>query len=243
MGGGGSHFQEYDIIVAFKFDSFLQDIFTRPGNSLPLQLLSYCIVLFPSIDVISAYPLRNHVIVNNVYILIMGQDTSREPKHRFDWLLRIFLRFINALLPILAAFGVANLIYVLKFAGLVSFMCFVFPVFLQLRSIDVCERRFSPLHMSLSDSKLQEKPDSIEDKDIDEKDDLEISPFIEKKDLLLATNEVDKVSTDLYMTPYSNSLLSHPTFVWVVAGSGMALLLLAFLSLFLHPRKLTCDMQ
>ena len=56
---------------------------------------------------------------------------------------------------------------------------------------------------------------------------------------LLSVQDLVKEST-LYMTPYSNRILSHPIAV-VVIGTSMALLtLLAVISLFIHPQKLTC---
>ncbi len=51
-----------------------QALYTRPENSLALRILSYYIVLFPTLDVISVYPLSNHVICNNLY-------TSEKPKY------------------------------------------------------------------------------------------------------------------------------------------------------------------
>lgn len=126
------------------FFVFWQAVFTHSGRHLPITLLSYCIVLFPSADVITGYPLLNHVISNNLYSLITGQDSSKKPKYRFDWLLKVLLRLVTALLPILAAFGVANLIYIFRYAGLFGFMNLFFPILLQLRSSYVCEMTFSP---------------------------------------------------------------------------------------------------
>lgn len=131
------------MLITFLTCFSLQVIFSQPGNPLPLKLLSYYIVLFPSIDAISSYPLMNHVISNNLYSLITGQDSSKEPKYRFDKLLKVSLRSTATLLPILAAFGVANLIYIFKYAGLVGFLNLFFPTLLQLRSIYVCKNKFS----------------------------------------------------------------------------------------------------
>ena len=56
---------------------------------------------------------------------------------------------------------------------------------------------------------------------------------------LLSVQDQVKEST-LYMTPYSNRILSHPVAA-VVIGIMMALLtLLTVISLFVHPQKLTC---
>ena len=222
---------------------FFQAVFTHSGHSAAIQALSYYIIIFPSLDVVSAYPLVNHVMVNNLYILITGQDTSKKPKYRFDWFLRLFLRFSMALLPIMAAFGVANLIYILKYAGLLGFIAFFFPVLLQLRSIHVCKKKFATSFISISGklSTIREK-----ESDIDEEpnDDAETkSPMVEKEKVsLLETRDLsNREKRDLYTTPYSNVLISHPIAVWVVGALGAILFVLAFSSLFVHPNKLSCE--
>ena len=48
---------------------------TRSGNHLGLRILAYYLIFFPSLDVMSAYPLVVHVLVNNIYIIITGKDT------------------------------------------------------------------------------------------------------------------------------------------------------------------------
>ena len=47
----------------------------RSGNHLGLRILAYYLIFFPSLDVMSAYPLVVHVLVNNIYIIITGRDT------------------------------------------------------------------------------------------------------------------------------------------------------------------------
>lgn len=175
----------------------------------------------------------NHVIVNNLYILIVGQDTSKKPKHRLDWLLRAGLRFVIALLPILAAFGVANLVYVIKYAGLIGFICFFFPSLLQLTSIRLCKKKFSTVHVSVSGSHSRENSDEYKKG--------EISPQLEKEQHSLL-NATLKDTSSLYMTPYSNRITSHPIGVCVVGLVSFFLFLAALSSLFVHPRKLTCEM-
>lgn len=218
----------------------LQAVFTGHGHSFGLQFFSYYIIIFPSFDVISAYPLIVHTVVNNFYILITGHDTSRKPKYRFDFLLRVFLRFIIALLPILAAFGVANLIFILKYTGLVGFICFAFPFSLQLRSIQVCKKEFSKVHISLSGSHSPEKEIFNEE----QRKKGTITPQLEEHQFsLLAKDIKGEDNGALYMTPYSNVVISRPISVWAVGIVGALLFVLAFASLFLHPKKLTCDFE
>ncbi len=167
---------------------------------------------------VSAYPLGVHVTVNNIYVIITGQDTSEKPKHpfaKYDLLLRLALRFFSALLPVLIASGVANLIYVLNYAGLFGFaICFGFPTALQLRSIYVCKKRFAHT--------------------------LNKSPVPPIKGLLHSVQETTPLipaargrdTQSLYMTPYSNRLFSHPLAAGLIGAIGFVLFCLTFASLF-----------
>lgn len=192
----------------------------------------------------SAYPLNIHCAVNNLYMIVTGRDTSKKPKWKYDWLLRFFLRLIAAVLPLIAAFGVANLIYVLKYAGLFGFgICFFFPTILQLRSIYVCTKKFAGVHVSLSgshDTKSQDgRSPSPEPKGA-------IGDHVinQEKSPLLSIQELEgKDKRLLYMTPYSNAVLSHPIFVGVVGIVGVVLFVLSAVSLFVEPHKITCAMR
>ena len=186
----------------------------------------------------SAYPLNIHCAVNNLYMIVTGRDTSKKPKWKFDWLLRFFLRLIAAILPLLASLGVANLIYVLKYAGLFGFgICFLFPTILQLRSIYVCMQKFAGVHVSLSGSHSkshERRSPSPELKGA-------IGAIGQEKSPLLSIQELEgKDKRHLYLTPYSNVVLSHPIFVSVVGIVGVVLFILAAVSLFVQPHKIIC---
>ena len=189
----------------------------------------------------SAYPLNIHCAVNNLYIIITGRDSSRKPKWKYDWLLRFLLRLVAAILPLLASFGVANLIYVLKYAGLIGFcICFFFPTILQLRSIYVCMQRFAGVQISLS---------GFQDKSHDKRSSSPdvtgaIGDIGQEKSPLLSIQELEgKDKRHLYMTPYSNVVLSHPVFVGIVGIVGVVLFLLSTASLFIEPHKITCAIR
>ena len=189
----------------------------------------------------SAYPLNVHCAVNNLYMIFTGRDTSKKPKWKLDWLFRFSLRLVSAVLPLLASFGVANLIYVLKYAGLFGFgICFFFPTILQLRSIYVCMKKFAGVHVSLSGSHSKsqdQESSSTEMKGAITGVDQEQSP-------LLSIQELEgKDKRHLYMTPYSNVVLSHPIFVSIIGVVGVALFLLAVISLFIEPHKVTCAIR
>lgn len=234
----------------------IQGRFSRPGNSPQLRALSYYLILFPSLDVISAYPLTIHCMVNNIYTVITGNDTSKKPKWRYDWILRFSLRFVAALLPLLAAFGIANLIYVLKYAGLVGFgVCFLYPTVLQLRSTFVCIKRFSITNVQLSltnnndtaskskgESKTADSSELINDKDAkpESKGEEDSTKKISQERAPLLEEE-PRNKRDLYMTPYSNKVLSHPVFVGIVAAIEVCLFILSLVGLFVQPHKLRCE--
>ena len=145
-------------------------MFSEPGHQFFYKLLSYYIVLFPAIDVISSYPLMSCIISNSLYSLITGHDSSKTSKYKFDWLLKVVLRFIAAVVPIGAAFGVANLILVFKYAGLFGFLNLFSPVLLQLRSIYICKKKFSALESVASDgySETDPSPESNQGFDVEE---------------------------------------------------------------------------
>ena len=201
---------------------FLQVEFSRSGHSPQLRALSYFLILFPSLDVSSAYPLVVHTIMNNIYSVFMGQDTTKKPKYKFDWLIRVILKFFIATLPIVAALFVSNLVYVLKYAGLFGFgMCFFFPTLLQLQSQRVCRKLFGS-----TPGTIKVKPeDSTTSSD---------SNSSERVPLLSVQEGPDDL---LYMTPFSSRILSHPVSVMILGGVGLLLFILAIVGLAVHPSE------
>lgn len=208
-------------------------------------------MFFPSMDIISAYPLTVHAIMNNIYIMITGNDTSKKPKWRHDWLLRFFLRFVGALLPIIAAYGVANLIYVLTYAGLVGFgVSFLFPTVLQLRSIFVCMKKFQNtgtedihlhlLHNSRGTDAESELSNSIYTNRVQNHYDSDTN-HVSKEKLPLLREEGKGDKSRLYMTPYSNAVLSHPIFVGIMGVIFICLFIVTCISIFMQPHQLTCN--
>ena len=206
-------------------------------------------------DIISAYPLTVHAVMNNIYIIVTGNDTSKEPKWQYDWLLRFFLRLVGALLPIIAAYGVANLIYVLTYAGLVGFgVSFLFPTVLQLRSTFVCIKRFrktrvegiqlNPLPTGGTDAEESELSDSIYTNGVQNHYYSDVNHAVSKeKSPLLLRGKTRDISDErrLYMTPYSNVVLSHPMFVGIMGVVFICLFIVTCISIFLKPLQITCN--
>lgn len=169
----------------------------------------------------SAYPLTVICIANNAYMAITGKDTSEKRRSKYDWILRLTLRLVIAVLPLFMAFGAANLVFILQYAGLLGFaICFLFPVILQLRSIHVCNKLFGQLGNQNSSAS-----DVVET--------TEQTPLVN-------TIQKNKLWTRYYMTPYSNVLISHPIFVGVIGFFGFCFFVLSFVSLFIGPEPLSC---
>ena len=186
-------------------------------HPLPLRAFSYYLIFFPSLDVISAYPLTNICIVNNVYTVITGRDTSEPAKWKYDWILHLSMKFIVALIPILLAFASANLVYILSYTGILAFgLLLLFPGVLQLRSTYVCSKKFGQCVAP------QAKEDS--------------QPLINK----VAKSSKLSCSSWSYMTPYSNSVISHPLFVCLIGCFGACFFVFALVSLFITTDKFTC---
>ena len=167
-------------------------------------------------------------MVNNIYTVAMGHDTSKSPRKRRYWLLLLMLRFLVAFIPILLAFGVSNLVTVFQYSGLFAFLViFFFPTLLQLQSIRVCKRKFRDVHVhiqmvqnvSSTDSEKQYGKDG--DKDTANNTEVVLHS-------LLFTQAHDESS--LYMTPYSSRIFSHPIGVVVIGAMGLLLFFLSIAS-------------
>ena len=169
-------------------------------------------------------------MVNNIYTVAMGHDTSKSPRKRRYRLLLLMLRFLVAFIPILLAFGVSNLVTVFQYSGLFAFLViFFFPTLLQLQSIRVCKRKFRDVHVhvqmvqnvssTISDSEKQYGKDG--DKDTANNTEVVLHS-------LLFTQARDESS--LYMTPYSSRIFSHPIGVVVIGAIGLLLFFLSIAS-------------
>ncbi|XP_062509260.1 transmembrane protein 104 homolog [Corticium candelabrum] len=108
---------------------------TSPEHGAAVRALSYFIVLFPAIDIWSAYPLTVIIMANmveNMYNNDPMQTPSRATRvvHRFFW----------ATMPIVASVFITNLVILDKYDGLIAyFIVFWFPALLQYKSRKVCE--------------------------------------------------------------------------------------------------------
>ena len=170
--------------------------------------MSYYIILFPSLDVSSAFPLINVTVANNIYIMITGVDTSQAHKRRYGRLIKIVLRVICAVIPIFAALFITNLVFIVSYAGLLGLtMCYFFPIALQLKSQLRCYIVFSKCNWQGGVSLSPDNTNTSED--------------VNQPLLLRQARREDAASPSwwwnpAYSTPYA-TVFSHPISVMIFA--------------------------
>ncbi|KAI6647237.1 hypothetical protein LOD99_12234 [Oopsacas minuta] len=136
------------IVVSFAFMSLVNenatlnwDYFTHAANNIGVKIISYFIILFPSLDIISAYPLVVTTLANNVYLVLMRRDTSESILSWKDRIGKLIFRLFFAFIPLLGALFISNLVTVLNFAGLFAFMMlFLLPISCQFQSKRLCKK-------------------------------------------------------------------------------------------------------
>lgn len=177
---------------------------TKSDHSVAIRVLSYFIILVPSI--ISAYPLVVYFTSNNIYLVLMGKDTSQKTSTR-EWVVLVLIKAIFGVLPLIVALFVSNLIFILKYAGLVAFLTSaLFPGVLQLTSQRKCAKVFGGKREGVADS--QPTPSTGLEMDTIKRE--EGAPLMEgeKAD---GEKEASRRRKDaVYTTPYSLPVLSHP---------------------------------
>ena len=187
------------------------------SNSVSLKVISYWIIFFPSLDVVSSYPLSVLTMFNNLYTVLRGRDSSQAPKTWTSSILFILLRGVTALVPILVAMGVSNLVIILKYAGLLAFTtAFFLPAVLQIRSQWVCKSTFFRFGWEITGDPVMIPQEG-----------LTIQSHLIPKNKKALTS-----SRQLYMTPYS-TLFSHWPAVIVIASVCVVLFVVTTVGLFL----------
>lgn len=103
---------------------------TRPRYTAALRGLSYFVVLFPSFDVLSSYPITVTVMAN------MVENMYKDDPHQMpDRVTRVVHRFFWAVVPMIGSVFLTNLVDLGKYSGLIAFFAvFWFPALLQYRS-------------------------------------------------------------------------------------------------------------
>lgn len=193
-----------------------------------IKIISYIIVLFPSLDVCTVFPLVILVIVNNIYTVVFGRDSSEDSSWT-SFFIRLVMKFMIASMAILVAVGISNLIVILEYSGLVSFLTsLIMPCLLQLRSQWVCWKMFG---------KKSEKQPSHELDEMSRKTAAgsgDSDPLLPQDSLHSPTPSSCCSKRDCYTTPYS-TFLSHPVAVILIGIMVTICFLLSIASIFVHP--------
>jgi len=101
---------------------------------------------FPSLDVCSACPLGVFTVSNNLFMLFTGSDSTQLDKHKYGKLKFIVMWLVYTILPLIGSLFIANLVFIVKYAGLLGlFICYFFPIALQLQSQYVCLKTFGTI--------------------------------------------------------------------------------------------------
>lgn len=108
----------------------------RPGWA---TFISYLVVLFPPIDIISAYPLNAITLANNIKTAL---PSSVKNCIRSDRVLTLSTRLFAGLFPIAGSMLVRDLSTILSYTGCVGVMiAFIFPAVMQYVSIRQYQQR------------------------------------------------------------------------------------------------------
>ena len=166
------------------------------------------------------YTLNIQPIVNNIYSVFFRQDNRKRTK-MCDRLLKPLIRLFAAVIPLLVAFGVSELVKVLQYAVLSGFiLSFAFPTALQLQSIRVCKKTFCgvcPVQTTYGFT-------------TDDSTEKESTTLTTSADSSTQENK-QRNESSLYMTPYSMRVFSHPITVIIIGTIGGILFLLTIASL------------
>lgn len=105
----------------------------KPGWA---SFIGYMIVLFPPLDIISAFPL-NAITLGNNLLCAFVEDERKQQLKRF----KLPFRFLAAIPPIVGAMVVRDLGVILKYTGCVGVLiAFAYPCVLQYKSVQRCKQ-------------------------------------------------------------------------------------------------------
>ena len=212
---------------------YMQVKLVKPNNPIYLRVISYCVIFIPPLLVFSSYPLNIHPMVNNIYTVVMGHDTSKSPRNIRYRLLLLMLRFLAATIPVLLACGVSNLVTVRRYSGPLAFAITIFfPTALQLQSIRVCKKKFQDVHVRMHMVRNAVHDSGERSNKLQDQDEATASSTAVVLHSLQFTQARDESS--LYMTPYSSRVFSRPIAVTIIGAIGLLLFLLSITNLFIN---------
>lgn len=104
------------------------------------MFISYLVVLFPPLDILSAFPL-NAITLGNSLLVHFVRDPHKQRRRRVV----IPFRLLAAIFPLLGACIEHNLATILQYTGTVGIIiAFVYPALLQYYSVKASQRAFGP---------------------------------------------------------------------------------------------------
>eukprot|EP00118_Oscarella_pearsei_P014556 m.125378 g.125378 ORF g.125378 m.125378 type:complete len:545 (+) comp37872_c0_seq2:145-1779(+) len=114
---------------------------TSSGHSLALRIFSYIVVIFPSFDVCSGFPLAVAILSNAIHSLL-GHDSSTSHELESNTT-RMVYRAVCAALPLIGACFITNFSVLLRYEGLLTFaLFFLFPALVHYSSSVACRKTF-----------------------------------------------------------------------------------------------------
>ncbi|XP_065844283.1 transmembrane protein 104 homolog isoform X1 [Oscarella lobularis] len=133
------------IAVAFHFQGDIAEMctlnwyrYSKAGNSLFSRTLAYFLLLYPSMDLCSTYPLIATLGSNIFLALLQDAGVNTEARH-----FALITRFCFATLPLIGSIYVANTVVVSIFVGfLYILITLVIPSLLRIFSIKKCQALF-----------------------------------------------------------------------------------------------------
>ena len=214
----------------------MQGNLVKPDNPTYLRIISYCVIFIPTVLAFASFPLNIHPMVNNIYTVFMGHDTSKSPRNIRYRLLLLMLRFLAATIPILLACGVSNLVTVRRYSGPLAFAITIFfPTALQLQSIRVCKKKFQDVHVRMHMVQNTVHDSGERSNKLQDQDEATASSTAVVLHSLQFTQAHDESS--LYKTPYSSQVFSRPIAVTIIGAIGLLLFLLSITNLFINERN------
>ena len=121
---------------------------TSNGEVTIKRMISLYVVLFPALDVSSAYPLNAITLGNNLLSTVYGNDSHTVEHSRAH---RLFFRLSAALPPLLAASCVSDLGFITDYTGISGFgIAFIFPALLSYYSFQRLKQKGLPTETAYS---------------------------------------------------------------------------------------------
>eukprot|EP00794_Sanderia_malayensis_P008125 gene8125-8995_t len=137
----------YGSSIAWRFQGYTNEnavlnwVAQRDCEDVTLSAIAYTVLLLPSFELISLFPIMTVTLANNIFVCLYSRDTSVCKEYVRNSKLKLTaIRIIIGAAPIFGAMVVANLFYIVEYAGVAGvIVAFVFPAALQYKSRLKCQ--------------------------------------------------------------------------------------------------------